>query len=209
MLQEILLKLSNLKKMNKRNKIISWILIIGNLLGALYGFIFWYGQQLLNSPFYLWIFIPASPLFVFLFLTCFILLIFRIRNDFLFFLTATGLVKFGIWTVIFWVTYSLQKPFSLGMILFLVITHLIMVFESIILFGYINLNKRGLFYLFLTYSYFLGYDYFAFFRGTLTNKIAIPSISFSGLVAFILTLLSPVIIYFLVKKKYKRIDFFS
>ena len=53
-----------------RISILNWmtvLLIIGNTVGVIFGFTYWYGGQLLENPIYLWPLIPVSPLYAGLF----------------------------------------------------------------------------------------------------------------------------------------------
>ena len=105
------------------------VLAIINLAGFLFG-ICYYWHQLSTSPFYLWIFIIDCPLYVVLFaLICFLLYEKREVSEWLRFLTAVGLIKYGLWTGIVIILYrdyffaanpllyALLFPLHIGMIL--------------------------------------------------------------------------------------------
>lgn len=81
-----------------KHRSILWFLLIINLLGTIYGYI-WYGSQLANTPWYFIPFVPDSPtasLFFVIVLIGFLLG----RNYSLFEALATiTLFKYGIWAV--------------------------------------------------------------------------------------------------------------
>ena len=59
------------------SKVVFWLLMLGNLLGVIFGFTYWYGPQLLESSLKYWIFIPASPLFALLLVVSALMIYFR------------------------------------------------------------------------------------------------------------------------------------
>ena len=112
---------------------IAWTIIAFNSAGFVVGTIFWYGGQLLGAAdqWFLWPFIPDCPLFAGLFIIAFLGL--RRRRDWHLFytITAFGLVKYGVWTVVFSVAYWLGgaavEPMSLAMCF----THVGMILEGV------------------------------------------------------------------------------
>jgi uncharacterized membrane protein YpjA len=98
------------------------------------GIIFWYGDHLFNQAaeqWYLWPFIPDCPLFAGLFIVAFLGL--RRGRDWRLFYTvaACGLIKYGVWTVVYSVAYWLGggpvEPMSLAMCF----THVGMILEGV------------------------------------------------------------------------------
>ncbi|MBW3022940.1 DUF1405 domain-containing protein [Candidatus Woesearchaeota archaeon] len=190
-------------------KIQLFILIAGNIFGAIFGFTWWYGDQLLRSPWYLWLIVAPCPLYAALFVVCIsiILLNFRLKNFFiqlLVFITSVGLIKYGIWTVFFWTTYSGSSGLQWYMIAWLVVSHSAMAVESVLLVPKINIKKYGKILVPLSLAWFFLNDFFHYFRNQLTDKIEIPNMDIIFYVAIILTLLSPFIVL-LIKKKIKNI----
>ena len=112
---------------------IAWVVVLLNLAGFLAGIIFWYGEQLLQAAgqWFLWPFIPDCPLFAGLFVIAFLGL--RAGRDWHLFYTATalGLIKYGVWTVVFslayWAAGAVLEPLSLAMCL----THVGMILEGV------------------------------------------------------------------------------
>ncbi len=76
------------------------IVIIINLAGALVGF-FYYWDQILTSNPSIWLFIPDCPFYVLLgAIVLAAYLIKKRRSDFVSFITAIGLLKYGTWTAL-------------------------------------------------------------------------------------------------------------
>ena len=130
--------------------LISWALsppivaaiFIGNGIGAVAGVIYWYGRQLLASPWYLWPFIPDSPGSTFMVLPA-LALILRKRPGWplLNAYAAFGIIKYGLWTVAFWSLYWTNGgPFTLES-LAMTFTHSIMIAEGLLLLYYTRLTR--------------------------------------------------------------------
>ncbi|MFA8438018.1 DUF1405 domain-containing protein [Pueribacillus sp. YX66] len=81
-----------------KQRSVLWILLIINLLGTIYGYI-WYGYQLANTPWYFIPFVPDSPTASLFFV--FVLIGFLLGRNFslLEALAAITLFKYGIWAV--------------------------------------------------------------------------------------------------------------
>lgn len=75
-----------------------YLLIAVNLYGAVYGY-WWYRRQFAQTPLYLWLFVPNSPLPVTYFLVVLVLFLRRRRSPFWEGLACFGLIKHGLWTV--------------------------------------------------------------------------------------------------------------
>lgn len=112
---------------------IAWVIVVLNFGGFLAGIVFWYGEQLLLAvdQWFLWPFIPDCPLFAGLFVVAFLGL--RAGRDWRLFytITALGLIKYGVWTVVFslayWVRGAPVEPLSLAMCF----THVGMILEGV------------------------------------------------------------------------------
>jgi len=112
----------------------AWTIIVLNFIGFVGGTILWYGDHFLGraaGKWYLWPFIPDCPGFAFLFIIAFLGL--RWGRDWRLFntITAYGLIKYGVWTVLYWIAYwSRGGPVEpLGMTMF--ISHLGMIGEGL------------------------------------------------------------------------------
>ncbi|KIX91509.1 membrane protein [Staphylococcus microti] len=78
---------------------ILYMLLIANLLGTLYGYI-WYAPQLSETPWYFWPFVPDSPTAtLFLSISIFLWLINK-RSAIIDTLAFVTLFKYGVWAVI-------------------------------------------------------------------------------------------------------------
>lgn len=145
----------------------SWLtgLLLVNLGGFLFG-LYYYWQQLSVSPSWLWIFIIDCPLYALLFaVICFRHLKKAGVPRWLYYLTAVGLIKYGLWTgLVIWlhgeyffstapVMYAALFPLHIGMIL-----------EGIVLVPWYRI--RG-WHLPAVLSWFLLNDWLDYFRGTL------------------------------------------
>ena len=109
----------------------------------------------------LWIFIPDCPLYVGLLL---LIVLFDIKNRFVRFLAAAGLVKYGLWTLMVFAIYP--DPFLTGPYLFqttiLTIGHLLMVFASLVVLP----KKLGMRDVLPVLAWFFFNDYMDYWMGT-------------------------------------------
>jgi uncharacterized membrane protein YpjA len=94
---------------------VAWTLAAINFTAAVLGYIYWYGDKILGSPWYLWPFVPDSPLSATLMGAAILALHKGRRWDLLGLFAATGSIKYGAWTLWVWFTnylsgggYSLQ-----------------------------------------------------------------------------------------------------
>ena len=175
------------------SKVLFWILILGNVIGAIFGFTYWYGSQLLASPFIYWVFIATCPLYATLFVVCAFLVLYKKKNSFLFYLTSVGLVKYGLWTVIFWVNYQ-GTQITNWLFLWLVVSHSIMALESMILYSRIEYKP---WHIFAALLWFGLNDFINYHLKYVTNKVTIfPREMY---VAIVLTIVVPFLVYWLVK----------
>lgn len=117
---------------------IMWVLFVANLGGAIAGYLFWYGNALSEAPFYLWPFVPDSPLSVTL--MAFALLAFRYnrRLEFLGLLSVGMCMKYGIWTDFVWFTNSLSGGEYHFVAVTMSLTHFGMVIMGFILSPYLR-----------------------------------------------------------------------
>ncbi len=114
------------------------IILTANFIGFVWGTIYWYGAQLLQSPIYLWPFIPDCPLFALLFIPAFLLALRGKGNNAYNLLVAFGLIKYGVWTNLAWYGYwALGYPVSF-MGIAMCLTHLGMILEGIYLLYYLR-----------------------------------------------------------------------
>lgn len=128
-----------------RNPLLFWSCVIANLLGAVIGGIYWYGPMLWRSPFWALPFIPDCPLAALL--GSIVLLSLRANQQWRFFaaFTAFACLKYGAWTMAFWLrNWSAGGPIEpIAMMLF--VTHIGLFIEGLLfvpLIGPLSLPKR-------------------------------------------------------------------
>lgn len=120
-----------------RNPAVAWPLISFNVFAAIIGGVYWYGSDLLRTPWWALIFVPDCPLFTLFFAIALAGIVLG-RNWNLFnVLTAVGMVKYGIWTVtvwaLFWSAGYMPTPESIIMTL----AHIGMILEGVVLAGFV------------------------------------------------------------------------
>jgi uncharacterized membrane protein YpjA len=174
--------------------VLFWALIIGNVIAAVFGFTYWYGPQLLQTSWQYWIFLASCPFFAVMFIICALMIWFEKKISILFYITAVGLIKYGIWTVVFWLMYTGQ-PISDLMLYWLVGSHTIMIVEAFILFSRIEFKP---WFVVLGWVIFGFYDYINYSLKLVTNKVPV---GFNEMyLAIGLTVFVPLIVYWLVKR---------
>ena len=126
-----------------KRKLLFWFIIIANLIGAAYGFIFYYGQKLLSAESIFWVFIADCPFYTLLIAIVLLLIYFRKRLSLLYFLSFVGALKYGFWTIfvltIYFPFYFTPEKTLIYAILY--IAHIGLILETILLFGKIELKK--------------------------------------------------------------------
>ncbi|MBO1197867.1 DUF1405 domain-containing protein [Staphylococcus simiae] len=75
------------------------LLLVGNILGTIYGYI-WYGSQLQQTPWYFLIFVPDSPTASLFLSISILLMLMNKHNSLIDTLAFIMLVKYGVWAVI-------------------------------------------------------------------------------------------------------------
>ncbi|EHJ08283.1 DUF1405 domain-containing protein [Staphylococcus simiae] len=75
------------------------LLLIGNILGTIYGYI-WYGSQLQQTAWYFMIFVPDSPTATLFLSMSILLMLMNKHNSLIDTLAFITLVKYGVWAVI-------------------------------------------------------------------------------------------------------------
>ena len=126
--------------------ILSWPVVtaifIGNGIGAVAGVIYWYGGQLAASPWYLWPFIPDSPASTFWVLPALALILCRKPGwSWLNAFAAFGILKYGLWTVIFWSIYWANGGIVHLEGVAMTFTHFVMAIEGLFLLGFTRLTR--------------------------------------------------------------------
>jgi len=142
--------------MNKKLNIILLVLI--NLIAALYGFVFFYGSQFLSTPIHLWLFVPDCPLYALLAAIALAGFYFGKKNDLFNSIVFIGLLKYGFWTVFVLANFQwfYFAPETSMMYSTLFIAHLGLFLEAFLFIGHIKLNKL---FLGISFAWFLLNDF--------------------------------------------------
>lgn len=175
-------------------------ILIANILGTIYGW-YYYENQLINSPFYFWIFIADCPNSTLFFSIALFLMIKGRKSDFLNFFTSANLTKYGIWTcfaLLFHRSYFFTVNFNLYSAMF--VTHTLLIVEGI-LFAYATRFTK---YAYLTLLWFFTNDYLDYFAGT-HPYMPETNIGVIRILTFLLSVISFVIVYALTKNYEKSI----
>jgi len=139
---------------------IFWVCFTTNLLGALLGGLYWYSDQLATSPLWAWPFIPDCPLAALLGSLTLLALWARQRWPFFFAFTAFACMKYGIWTMAFWLKEwsGSMLLYDIGVILF--VTHIGLFIEGLLFvphIGPLSLPKRLVIIAWFALSVFVDY----------------------------------------------------
>jgi uncharacterized membrane protein YpjA len=118
------------------------IILIG-LVGGVAGFIYWYGPTFSSYPVWQWVFIPDCPLFAVLFALALGLILLNRNWPLYNALVAFGLIKYGTWTVVYWIAYwiNTQGRFTTESIV-MAASHLGMILEGLFLLSSLRMNWR-------------------------------------------------------------------
>lgn len=110
-----------------------YTLVVVNLVVSLAGYIYWYGDDIVASPPYLWPFVPDSPLSGTL-VAIALLAFHRGRHwEFLGLMAATGAIKYGLWTDWYWFVNALSGGSYSFEAIHLSASHFAMVLEGLLL----------------------------------------------------------------------------
>jgi uncharacterized membrane protein YpjA len=147
-----------------RHPLVFWACVVANLIGAIVGGWFWYGPMLLASPLWAAPFIPDCPLAA-LFGAIGLLALWAGKEWRWFYaLTAFACIKYGIWTMAFWLRQWSGAGEAYPIEIMLFITHIGLFIEGLLFVPYISplsLRARlaiiGWFGLSLFVDYGLGY----------------------------------------------------
>lgn len=113
------------------HKPVLYILLISNLFGTIYGYI-WYGPQLAQTPWYFWPFVPDSPTATLFLSISLILFIANKQSAIIDTLAFVTLFKYGVWAVImnFMLFYVDDTIYLTGIML--IMSHGIMAFQALL-----------------------------------------------------------------------------
>lgn len=101
---------NRIMRLLEENKAVPPVIFLACVFGVLVG-LFFYLDQLAESPLQFWLFIPDCPLFVGLFGAIIALRAFGVRNDVFEFVVSVGLMKYAAWTLF---VLSFYAPYFFG-----------------------------------------------------------------------------------------------
>ena len=147
-----------------RQPLIFWTCVVVNLIGAVYGTFWWYGSSLAAAPVWAYPFIPDCPLAAFGGTVVLLALRAGKRWPFLYALVAFACIKYGIWTLVFWMRHWMITGEILPIQLMLFVSHIGLLVEGLLFvprIGPLAFAKRwaviGWFALSVFVDYGLGY----------------------------------------------------
>lgn len=115
-----------------------WVVALADLGGAIAGYSYWYGSTILESPWYYWIFVPDCPLAATLMGVALLAYHFGRRWDLLGVVAAAVSIKYGLWTVVSWVTeFSRGGPLSLEGTS-MALAHFVLLAQGLLLLGLLS-----------------------------------------------------------------------
>lgn len=148
------------------HRILSIIIAI-NIIGSLFG-LYYYWDQLMMTPWYLWIFVPDCPLYTFLMIFALIFLVLGKRYNTFNTIVAVGLSMYGTWTMLVLLYFNelYFSPANALMSTGLFVSHGGMALESVLLLPYLKKTKiipwliAGAWFLIQTFfDYFVPFTY--------------------------------------------------
>lgn len=121
-----------------RNPLIFWACVVANLLGAVIGGVVWYGPMILSSPLWALPFIPDCPLAALLGTIA----LFGLRSGrpwrWYYALAAFFCIKYGLWTIAFWLRQWTGSGVILPVEAMLFVTHIGLLCEGLLLVPHIG-----------------------------------------------------------------------
>ncbi|MGA4513669.1 DUF1405 domain-containing protein [Staphylococcus caledonicus] len=118
------------------------ILLVCNILGTIYGFI-WYGDQLLQTKWYFLPFIPDSPIASLFLCIAIITILLNRSNSIIDALAFVSLLKYGLWAVIMNIIMINMYHDITIMNVFLIMSHSIMALEAIYFYPRFKVTYSG------------------------------------------------------------------
>ena len=160
------MKIIEIYKKARENKIIFYLLIISAVVPSLLGIWQYYEFQLQTAPIWLWVFIVDCPLAVIVFL---IALFKKKKNDYISAFAATGMIKLGVSAALLW---PIQGYYALtifpGILVFL--AHISMVIVTPFIF--LRKSKFKFLELLPGIVFYFANDLLDFYAGTMPFLVA-------------------------------------
>ncbi|MCD1293628.1 DUF1405 domain-containing protein [Methanocella sp. CWC-04] len=114
-------------------------IIVINIAGSLFG-AYYYWEQLMMTPVYLWIFVPDCPLYTLFMIFALLLIIMGKPSDTFNAITSVGLSMYGTWTVLVLLYFSeiYFRPANSLLSSAMLISHIGMALECVLLLPYLK-----------------------------------------------------------------------
>lgn len=131
-----------------KHPLVFWACMAFNTVGVIWGGWIWYGPMLLESPLWAWPFIPDCPEAALWATIAFLLLRYRGARTWFTAFAAFACIKYGLWTVFFWLRHWSEAGFVpdyYPMEVMLFVSHIGLTAEGILLarqIGPLNLPSR-------------------------------------------------------------------
>lgn len=97
-----------------RGPLTFWACMAANLVGVVWGGWFWYGPQLAAAPAWAWLFIPDCPAAALYATIAFVSLRYGRAQGWFTAFAAFACVKYGLWTIAFWLRHWSEAGFVPG-----------------------------------------------------------------------------------------------
>lgn len=97
-----------------RHPVIFWACMAANMVGVVWGGWIWYGPQLAQAPLWAWPFIPDCPAAALYATVAFVALRYGRAQSWFTAFAAFACVKYGLWTVAFWLRHWSEAGFVAG-----------------------------------------------------------------------------------------------
>jgi uncharacterized membrane protein YpjA len=118
-------------------------LIAINVVAGVVGTIYWYGGDLLRTPWWAMVFVPDCPLFSALFAVALIGLRMGKRWTWFNAITAAGCIKYGVWTITVWTLFwRAGNPLTAESAI-MTLSHVGLLSEGIVLMGFLPELRPG------------------------------------------------------------------
>jgi len=182
-----------------------WFVVVANILGAIYGLVFYYGDRIATTPFPLALFVPDCPLYVSLFVISALLIKYKIKSwisDLFIFVSSVGLMKYTLWTmfvILFFNSYFLS-PEVLWLYVGLFIVHFLALLEVFVFIG--KIDAKPIFIL-VALAWLILNDAVDYGLGTHPTLPAMDTGQFTALISItvLLSLLCSVAYYLILRSK--------
>jgi len=167
------------------------LIFLINVLAGVFSFSYYLWQFEL-IPLWLWVFVADCPVYALLFALNVFLLLKGKSNPFLAFVSVTGSLKFGLWTIL--VLFASGSAFVFWTV---VIAHVLLAIETIVFFKKFEFKPQHLIFSVL---WFLFNDFLDYFIG-IHPFVQEGYLIYAGVAAVMLSLVVPLLVFSVFSKK--------